>query len=197
MNKFKNRLASIVLSTITLAGGVTTCLVSNSAVYQCQAIITDEEMKELINEALKVSFRQNTSLPQITADNLKTVLKKALGQITKGNNGTPLTENERNNLQTLVNTFLYWLSFFLVSHLVRSLPDRTYRSSILTETEHNLIMSYSPGPGISTGFKLAFSQLLEKNVPTHANYFTRDFLDVWHAITNASKPADALQSLLQ
>lgn len=197
MSKFKNRLASIVLSTITLAGGVTTCLISDSAVYQCQAIITDEKMKELINEALEASFQQNDLLTQITADNLTEVLQRALDKIFHDNNDTPLTEKERNDLQTLVNTFLYCLSCCLVDHLLSSLPGRTYRTSVLTETEHRILQSYSPGPGISEGFTVTFTQLLEKNVPTHENYFPRDFLALWWSSSSLLRPADALQSLLQ
>ena len=147
MSKFKNRLASIVLSTITLAGGVTTCLISNSAVYQCKAIITDGEMKELINEALRVSFRQNDLLPKITADNLKEVLQKALDTITRGKHDEPLTEETRTEVQTQVNTFLFELSKRLVKHL-RSHPGKPelqYETPIMIDELAQNLRKTPPG----------------------------------------------------
>ena len=196
MSKFKNRLASIVLSTITLAGGVTTCFISDSAVHQCKAIITDEEMKKLINEALKDSFQQDPSLPQITADNLKTVLQKALDTITNGKQGKQLTKEERTELQTLVNTFLYILSNCLADHLLSSLPNWTDRSLVLTEANRNILWSYSPGRELSMAFMGIFQRLIETQVPTHQNYFPKNFLFDWGLEATLRKPANAWQVLL-
>lgn len=197
MSKFKNRLASIVLSTITLAGGVTTCLISDSAVYQCQATITDEEMKKLINEALTDSFNQDPLLPQITADNLKEVLQKALYTIIHGKQGEPLTEKERNNLQTLVNTFLFHLSCCLIHHLVSPLPDPANRSSVITDKDRDSLMSYAPGPGISMGFAKTVKRLMTTNVPTHQTYFPENFFTNWWIAQNLNHDFSALQSLLK
>ena len=197
MSKFKNRLASIVLSTITLAGGVTTCLVSNSAVHQCQANIKNKEMKKLINEALKDCFKQNTSLPQITAVNLKTVLQNALDQITHGNNGTPLTENERNNLQTQVNTFLFVLSDCLATCLWFSQYKTTREES---KVIMNVIQNYrttAPGSTMSFGFIEELKKLIEEQVPSRENYFPENFFNQWWEQSCLHRDSTALQALIK
>ena len=52
MNKFRKKLASVVLSTSVLAGGVTTCLITSSTVDYCKATTPEEEMKLLLEQAL-------------------------------------------------------------------------------------------------------------------------------------------------
>ena len=193
MNKFKNRLASIVLSTITLAGGVTTCLISDSAVHQCQANIKNKEMKKLINEALKDCFKQNTSLPQITADNLKTVLKKALGKITKGNNGTPLTEEARTKLQTPVNTFLFVLWYCLVNRLL-SHPETPELQPITIDELAQILRETPPDSTMPGWYAGKLTWLMDNEVANYKTYFPEEFFCVWSEIACYNHNSTALQT---
>ena len=76
MNKFRKKLASVVLSTSVLAGGVTTCLINSSTVDYCKATTPEEEMKSLLKQALCFVYilPHNKGIPQgkrLTAGNFK------------------------------------------------------------------------------------------------------------------------------
>ncbi|MBQ3093331.1 MAG: hypothetical protein IJC57_03655 [Clostridia bacterium] len=154
-------------------------------------------MEELVNEALTDSFNQDPSLPQITADNLKTVLQKALYTIIHGKQGEPLTKEERTELQTLVNTFLFVLSNCLVNHLLLPRPGRADQSSVLTEDHRTTLQGYSPGCELSMAFVGIFRGLIQTQVPTPQKYFPENFLLDWWLATTLMKPANALQFLLR
>ena len=153
-------------------------------------------MKTLINAALTCSFNQDPSLPQITADNLKTALEQALYTIIHGKQGKPLTEEKRTELQTLVNTFLIVLSDCLVTYLLLPRPGRADRSSVLTEVDPKTLRGYSPGRELSMAFVGIFRRLIQTQVQTPQNYFPGDFLLDWWLATTPTKPANAWQSLL-
>ena len=68
MNKFRKKLASVVLSTSVLAGGVTTCLITSSTVDYCKATTPEEEMKnqEKIKKQVKEILEKDEE-PIVTA----------------------------------------------------------------------------------------------------------------------------------
>lgn len=198
MSKFKNRLASIVLSTITLAGGVTTCLISNSAVYQCQAIITDEEMKKLINKALQVSFQQDPSLPQITANNLKKLLKNTLKELKPAQQpNTGLDLYRWFTLPTLINTFLFQFSMslleLLTSQATNALPVNC--EQILEFTR--VLKTTTMGAHLPYNFIKCLGQLIQQEVPSACEYFPDNFFSKWGNACKTWLGSESLQTLLK
>lgn len=180
-----------------MQGGVTTCLISGSAVYQCQAIITDEEMKELINKALRSSFKQNSSLPQITTENLKTVLGSAL----QGLDSATRTRDEQapkdqEIITLLVNTFLRELSNQLACCLIKW-------NSRFTETWNTgydfccVIGKTTAGAPLPKQEIDYLCKVLKQETESGSNYFPADFFSKWPTARDDQFGASALQRLIK
>ncbi|MBP3320129.1 MAG: hypothetical protein J6K87_00575 [Clostridia bacterium] len=96
MNKFRKKLASVVLSTSVLAGGVTTCLINSSTVDYCKATTPEEEMKLLLEQALCLvySLPHNNEIPQgnrLTAGNFKKAISNIMCTLITSENKVELT----------------------------------------------------------------------------------------------------------
>ena len=197
MSKFKNRLASIVLSTITLAGGVTTCLISDSAVYQCKATITDEEMKKLINKALTKSFQQDPSLPKITANNLKQLLNNTLKKLEaaqKPNTGLDLYRWF--TLPTLVNTFLFRFSISLLELLPPPAANALPESCKLQIEFTRILSTTAMGAHLPPKFIKCLGQLIQQEVHSACQYFPDNFFSKWVDACAGQIGSADLQTLL-
>lgn len=99
MNKFRKKLASLVLSISVLAGGVTTCLITSSTVDYCKATTPEEEMKSLLKQTLDFvySLPHNNGIPKenrLTAENFK----EAISNIMR----TPITSENKVELTTTI-----------------------------------------------------------------------------------------------
>lgn len=92
---------------------------------QCCKAITDQEMKEIIDNALNMYFTQESGLPKVDHDSLSTALL-----VTQEAVSDPTTkEDERNELLILVNKLLIAIQGHMLSHLLHN--TNNYESLLL------------------------------------------------------------------
>jgi len=194
MSKFKNRLASIVLSTITLAGGVTTCLISDSAVQKCQAIITDEEMKKLINTTLVTTFQQTAGLPKVTAEGFKLLLEYMLLKLEKVEELLGLVDNVDLQVVSMLNSILRVIINRISKDYSTMFSEEQH--VLLTEMNNPVFFACPQYTSLPKNFLANLKTLLESALAPLAEYLPDRFCERWDKVTHLNRNLRPLQLTL-